>query len=149
MVDVLYTALGLFFMIMQEVQNQVERICEMGQMMRKAVQVDDQHYCSVRERLAQLEVSLKKKNLFLWQSTFRPAKSFSHVQIENKELQDLLAISKGSVKASTEETNQTSAVAQENSPQPASSEWTVYLQETGFIMLYYASTEFTTFYFCF
>uniref|UniRef100_A0A3P8UTI0 Suppressor of IKBKE 1 n=1 Tax=Cynoglossus semilaevis TaxID=244447 RepID=A0A3P8UTI0_CYNSE len=51
----------------KEVQNQVERICEMGQMMRKAVQVDDQHYCSVRERLAQLE-------------------------IENKELQDLLAI---------------------------------------------------------
>jgi len=29
----------------------------MGQVMRKAVQVDDQHYCSVRERLAQLEVS--------------------------------------------------------------------------------------------
>lgn len=29
----------------------------MGQVMRRAVQVDDQHYCSVRERLAQLEVS--------------------------------------------------------------------------------------------
>lgn len=36
----------------------MERICEMGQVMRRAVQVDDQHYCSVRERLAQLEVSL-------------------------------------------------------------------------------------------
>lgn len=43
---------------LQEVQSQVERICEMGQVMRRAVQVDDQHYCSVRERLAQLEVSL-------------------------------------------------------------------------------------------
>lgn len=41
----------------QEVQGQLERICEMGQVMRKAVQVDDQHYCSVQERLAQLEVS--------------------------------------------------------------------------------------------
>lgn len=40
----------------QEVQNKVEQICEMGQVMRRAVQVDDQHYCSVRERLAQLEV---------------------------------------------------------------------------------------------
>lgn len=28
----------------------------MGQVMRRAVQVDDQHYCSVKERLAQLEV---------------------------------------------------------------------------------------------
>lgn len=41
---------------MKEVQSQLERICEMGQVMRRAVQVDDQHYCSVRERLAQLEV---------------------------------------------------------------------------------------------
>ncbi|XP_068194368.1 suppressor of IKBKE 1 isoform X2 [Antennarius striatus] len=40
----------------KEVQSQVERICEMGQVMRRAVQVDDQHYCSVRERLAQLEM---------------------------------------------------------------------------------------------
>jgi len=44
----------------QEVQGQVERICEMGQVMRRAVQVDDQHYCSVRERLAQLEVRRAK-----------------------------------------------------------------------------------------
>lgn len=40
-------------------QSQVERICEMGQVMRKAMHADDQHYCSVRERLAQLEVSTR------------------------------------------------------------------------------------------
>ncbi|KAF1390822.1 hypothetical protein PFLUV_G00062030 [Perca fluviatilis] len=78
----------------KEVQNQVERICEMGQVMRRAVQVDDQHYCSVRERLAQLE-------------------------IENKELRDLLVISKSSVKTAREETNQPAA---EKSPQPRSYE---------------------------
>ncbi|KAM9351314.1 suppressor of IKBKE 1 [Symphorus nematophorus] len=82
----------------KEVQSQVERICEMGQVMRRAVQVDDQHYCSVRERLAQLE-------------------------IENKELRDLLVISKGSVKTAREETSQpAAAAAQEQSPQPASNE---------------------------
>lgn len=88
----------------KEVQSQVERICEMGQVMRKAVQVDDQHYCSVRERLAQLE-------------------------IENKELRDLLVISKGSVKMMREDGNQatttaTSAAAtaeQEQTPQPPES----------------------------
>ncbi|XP_040007901.1 suppressor of IKBKE 1 [Xiphias gladius] len=79
----------------KEVQSQVERICEMGQVMRRAVQVDDQHYCSVRERLAQLE-------------------------IENKELRDLLAISKGSAKTAREETNQPATAAQ--SPQPGSNE---------------------------
>ncbi|KAL2103617.1 hypothetical protein ACEWY4_000485 [Coilia grayii] len=62
----------------KEVQSQLERICEMGQVMRKAVQVDDQHYCSVQERLAQLE-------------------------IENKELRDLLSISKSSVKLQQED----------------------------------------------
>lgn len=41
----------------QEVQSQLGRICEMGQVMRQAVQMDDQHYCSVKERLAQLEVT--------------------------------------------------------------------------------------------
>uniref|UniRef100_A0A3Q3WPI3 Suppressor of IKBKE 1 n=1 Tax=Mola mola TaxID=94237 RepID=A0A3Q3WPI3_MOLML len=83
----------------KEVQSQVERICEMGQVMRRAVQVDDQHYCSVRERLAQLE-------------------------IENKELRDLLRISKGSVKTAREETSQPAAVAaaQEQSPQPRCNE---------------------------
>lgn len=62
----------------KEVQSQLERICEMGQVMRKAVRVDDQHYCSVQERLAQLE-------------------------IENKELRDLLSISKSSVKLQQED----------------------------------------------
>ncbi|XP_053281548.1 suppressor of IKBKE 1 [Pleuronectes platessa] len=81
----------------KEVQNQVERICEMGQVMRKAVHVDDQHYCSVQERLAQLE-------------------------IENKELQDLLVISKSSVKAAREEPDQPAAVTQEQSPPPESNE---------------------------
>ncbi|XP_035016010.2 suppressor of IKBKE 1 [Hippoglossus stenolepis] len=81
----------------KEVQNQVERICEMGQVMRRAVQVDDQHYCSVQERLAQLE-------------------------IENKELQDLLVISKSSVKTAREEPHQPATVAQEQSPQPESNE---------------------------
>lgn len=84
----------------KEVQSQVERICEMGQVMRRAVQVDDQHYCSVRERLAQLE-------------------------IENKELRDLLVISKSSVKT-REETSQpaeeAAEAAQEQSSQPASTE---------------------------
>ncbi|XP_068607247.1 suppressor of IKBKE 1 [Brachionichthys hirsutus] len=83
----------------KEVQSQVERICEMGQVMRRAVQVDDQHYCSVRERLAQLE-------------------------IENKELRDLLDISKDSVKT-REEGNQpaTAAVAlQEQLPPPGFAE---------------------------
>ncbi|XP_028848646.1 suppressor of IKBKE 1 [Denticeps clupeoides] len=62
----------------KEVQSQLERICEMGQVMRRAVQVDDQHYCSVQERLAQL-------------------------QIENKELRDLMSISRSSVKPLREE----------------------------------------------
>ncbi|KAM9341807.1 suppressor of IKBKE 1 [Pholidichthys leucotaenia] len=77
----------------KEVQSQLERICEMAQVMRRAVQVDDQHYCSVRERLAQLE-------------------------IENKELRYLLAISKASVTtavaaAAKEETDQPAAAANE------------------------------------
>ncbi|KAF7661341.1 hypothetical protein LDENG_00263770 [Lucifuga dentata] len=81
----------------KEVQSQLERICEMGQVMRRAVQVDDQHYCSVRERLAQLE-------------------------IENKELRELLTISKSSVKTSREETNQPAAPLQEQTAEPESAE---------------------------
>ncbi|XP_051517871.1 suppressor of IKBKE 1-like [Myxocyprinus asiaticus] len=63
----------------KEVQSQLERICEMGQVMRRAVQMDDQHYCSVKERLAQLE-------------------------IENKELRDLLSISSSFVRPQRDET---------------------------------------------
>ncbi|XP_050953391.1 suppressor of IKBKE 1 isoform X2 [Labeo rohita] len=64
----------------KEVQSQLERICEMGQVMRQAVQMDDKRYCSVKERLAQLE-------------------------IENKELRGLLSISNTSVRPQREETN--------------------------------------------
>ncbi|XP_014834677.1 PREDICTED: suppressor of IKBKE 1 isoform X1 [Poecilia mexicana] len=89
----------LFFL--QEVQSQVERICEMGQVMRRAVQVDDEHYCSIRERLAQLE-------------------------IENKELRDLLNISKGSLKTARGDGAQPPspppAAPWEHSPQAASDE---------------------------
>ncbi|CAJ1055326.1 suppressor of IKBKE 1 [Xyrichtys novacula] len=85
----------------KEVQSQLERICEMGQVMRRAVQVDDQHYCSVRERLAQLE-------------------------IENKELRDLLVISKASVRTAREEPKQPAAEQEQEqsqkTPEPASDE---------------------------
>ncbi|XP_018958694.1 suppressor of IKBKE 1 isoform X2 [Cyprinus carpio] len=64
----------------KEVQSQLERICEMGQVMRQAVQMDEQRYCSVKQRLAQL-------------------------QIENKELRGLLSISNSSVRPQREETN--------------------------------------------
>ncbi|XP_016310259.1 suppressor of IKBKE 1-like isoform X2 [Sinocyclocheilus anshuiensis] len=64
----------------KEVQSQLERICEMGQVMRQAVQMDEQRYCSVKERLAQLE-------------------------IENKELRGLLSISNSSVRPQREEIN--------------------------------------------
>ncbi|XP_029011489.1 suppressor of IKBKE 1 [Betta splendens] len=74
----------------KEVQSQLERICEMGQVMRRAVQVDDQRYCTVQERLAQLET-------------------------ENKELRDLLAISKSSVRTVREETNYPATAAQSGS----------------------------------
>ncbi|XP_026055517.1 suppressor of IKBKE 1 [Carassius auratus] len=57
----------------KEVQSQLERICEMGQVMRQAVQMDERRYCSVKEQLAQL-------------------------QIENKELRGLLSISNSSVR---------------------------------------------------
>ncbi|CAL8260971.1 suppressor of IKBKE 1 [Gadus morhua] len=70
----------------KEVQGQLERICEMGQVMRRAVQVDDQHYCSVSQRLAQLEM-------------------------ENKELRDLMAISRSSVKIQREHSDPPAAVA--------------------------------------
>ncbi|XP_059396914.1 suppressor of IKBKE 1-like isoform X2 [Carassius carassius] len=71
----------------KEVQSQLERICEMGQVMRRAVQVDDQRFCSVKEQLAQLE-------------------------IENKELRGLLSISNISVKPQREETNPAETAAQ-------------------------------------
>ncbi|XP_061656660.1 suppressor of IKBKE 1 isoform X2 [Syngnathoides biaculeatus] len=79
----------------KEVQTQLERICEMGQVMRRAMQVDDQRYCSIREKLAQLE-------------------------IENKELRDLLAISKDSMGAAREESTQPPTTTQNKPAKPES-----------------------------
>ncbi|XP_036308766.1 suppressor of IKBKE 1 isoform X1 [Pipistrellus kuhlii] len=41
-----------------EIESQIDRICEMGEVMRKAVQVDDDQFCKIQEKLAQLEVRL-------------------------------------------------------------------------------------------
>ncbi|XP_030910527.1 suppressor of IKBKE 1 isoform X5 [Melopsittacus undulatus] len=38
-----------------EIESQIDRICEMGEVMRKAVQVDDDQFFKVQEKLAQLE----------------------------------------------------------------------------------------------
>ena len=48
-----------FFLISsQEIESQIDRICEMGEVMRKAVQMDDDQFCKIQEKLAQLEVKL-------------------------------------------------------------------------------------------
>ncbi|XP_054251856.1 suppressor of IKBKE 1 isoform X1 [Indicator indicator] len=52
-----------------EIESQIDRICEMGEVMRKAMNVDDEQFFKVQEKLAQLE-------------------------LENKELRELLSISK-------------------------------------------------------
>ncbi|XP_006895743.1 PREDICTED: suppressor of IKBKE 1 isoform X1 [Elephantulus edwardii] len=52
-----------------EIESRIDRICEMGEVMKKAVQVDDDQFCKVQEKLAQLE-------------------------LENKELRELLSISR-------------------------------------------------------
>uniref|UniRef100_A0A8C9LDL5 Suppressor of IKBKE 1 n=1 Tax=Pavo cristatus TaxID=9049 RepID=A0A8C9LDL5_PAVCR len=39
-----------------EIEGQIDRICEMGEVMRKAIQVDDDQFFKVQEKLAQLEV---------------------------------------------------------------------------------------------
>ncbi|XP_010135253.1 PREDICTED: suppressor of IKBKE 1, partial [Buceros rhinoceros silvestris] len=61
-----------------EIENQIDRICEMGEVMRKAIQVDDDQFFKVQEKLAQLE-------------------------LENKELRELLSISKESVEVGRED----------------------------------------------
>ncbi|XP_043356237.1 suppressor of IKBKE 1 isoform X4 [Dermochelys coriacea] len=38
-----------------EIESHVDRICEMGEVMRKAVQMDDDQFCKIQEKLAQLE----------------------------------------------------------------------------------------------
>uniref|UniRef100_A0A9L0TRM8 Suppressor of IKBKE 1 n=1 Tax=Equus caballus TaxID=9796 RepID=A0A9L0TRM8_HORSE len=61
----------------QEIESQIDRICEMGEVMRKAVQVDDDQFCKIQEKLAQLE-------------------------LENKELRELLSISSESLQVKKE-----------------------------------------------
>ncbi|XP_063153454.1 suppressor of IKBKE 1 [Candoia aspera] len=55
-----------------ETESQIDRICEMGEVMRKAVHVDSDQYYKIQEKLAQLE-------------------------LENKELRKLLSISRESI----------------------------------------------------
>ncbi|NXD69922.1 SIKE1 protein, partial [Eolophus roseicapillus] len=61
-----------------EIESQIDRICEMGEVMRKAVQVDDDQFFKVQEKLAQLE-------------------------LENKELRELLSISRESFEVGRED----------------------------------------------
>ncbi|XP_042656180.1 suppressor of IKBKE 1 isoform X3 [Tyto alba] len=61
-----------------EIESQIDRICEMGEVMRKAVQVDDDQFFKVQEKLAQLE-------------------------LENKELRELLSISTESFEVGRED----------------------------------------------
>ncbi|XP_077191109.1 suppressor of IKBKE 1 isoform X1 [Paroedura picta] len=61
-----------------EIVTQIDRIYEMGDVMRKAVEVDDNQYYTVQEKLAQLE-------------------------LENKELRKLLSISSESIEVRQEE----------------------------------------------
>ncbi|CAO2598083.1 Suppressor of IKBKE 1 [Lemmus lemmus] len=60
-----------------EIESQIDRICEMGEVMRKAVQLDDNQFCKIQEKLAQLE-------------------------LENKELRELLSISSESLQVRKE-----------------------------------------------
>ncbi|KAG8450860.1 hypothetical protein GDO86_003214 [Hymenochirus boettgeri] len=54
-----------------EIECQIDRICTMGNIMRKAIQVDEEQACNIQEKLAQLE-------------------------LENKELREILSVSKES-----------------------------------------------------
>lgn len=58
MLFVVFITKNYFFPILfsQEIESQIDRICEMGEVMRKAVQVDDNQFCKIQEKLAQLEV---------------------------------------------------------------------------------------------
>ncbi|XP_053313550.1 suppressor of IKBKE 1 isoform X2 [Spea bombifrons] len=61
-----------------EIEGQIDRICAMGEVMRKAVEVDEDQAYTIRERLAQLE-------------------------LENKELREILSVSKESLHSSKQE----------------------------------------------
>uniref|UniRef100_A0A8D2NF19 Suppressor of IKBKE 1 n=1 Tax=Zonotrichia albicollis TaxID=44394 RepID=A0A8D2NF19_ZONAL len=73
-----FTDKGLLIKENEEIESQIDRICEMGEVMRKAVQVDDEQFFKVQEKLAQLE-------------------------LENKELRELLLISKESFEVGRED----------------------------------------------
>lgn len=62
----------------EEIQSTVDRICEMGDVMRKAVHVDDEQCLQIQQKLAQLE-------------------------LENKELRELLSVSRESIKVKKED----------------------------------------------
>ncbi|EMP35998.1 Cold shock domain-containing protein E1 [Chelonia mydas] len=66
----------------KEIESHVDRICEMGEVMRKAVQMDDDQFCKIQEKLAQLEPK------------------YRFLQLENKELRELLSISKETIEMS-------------------------------------------------
>ncbi|XP_063811510.1 suppressor of IKBKE 1 isoform X2 [Pseudophryne corroboree] len=61
-----------------EIESHIDRICSMGEVMRKAIQVDDVQAYSIQERLAQLE-------------------------LENKELREILSVSKESLHSTKKE----------------------------------------------
>ncbi|XP_064425223.1 suppressor of IKBKE 1 [Latimeria chalumnae] len=65
----------------KEIPSKLDRICEMGEVMRVAVHLDDQQFLNLQEKLAQLE-------------------------LENKELKELLSISKGPADVNKEETTE-------------------------------------------
>ncbi|XP_060628548.2 suppressor of IKBKE 1 isoform X2 [Anolis sagrei] len=75
----------------EEIENQIDRICEMGEVMRKAVRADNDQYYKIQEKLAQLE-------------------------LENKELRKLLSISKESVEVRQEELSDDTSQAKKPSP---------------------------------
>ncbi|KAM7169601.1 suppressor of IKBKE 1 isoform 1-T2 [Macrochelys suwanniensis] len=85
-----------------EIESRVDRICEMGEVMRKAVQMDDDQFCKIQEKLAQLEpkyrfCSLKIKSCG---SCYPSAKKLSrcgerscltlHLKSQNKSVSKLL-----------------------------------------------------------
>lgn len=43
-----------------EIESQIDRICKMGEIMRKAVQVDEDQFCKIQKKLAQLELENKE-----------------------------------------------------------------------------------------
>lgn len=61
-----------------EIECQIDRICSMGEVMRRAVQVDDDQSHKIQERIAQLE-------------------------LENKELREIISVSKESIRTKKEE----------------------------------------------